>query len=41
MVDGIDEKIDGVDAKLDGLTKGLPGIVGDVMREVLRERDKT
>jgi hypothetical protein len=43
-LDGVDlkslaRKVDGLDKKFDGLTKNLPGIVGDVMREVLRERD--
>src|ERR1700722_14447612 len=42
--DGVDLKslarrVDGLDKKFDGLTKNLPGIVGEVMREVLRERD--
>ncbi len=39
-VDGLDRKVDGLDKKFDGLTKSLPRIVGDVMREVLRERDE-
>jgi len=39
-VDGLDRKVDGLDRKFDGLTKSLPSIVGDVMREVLRERDE-
>jgi predicted nuclease with TOPRIM domain len=34
-VDGLDRKID---SKIDGLTKALPGIVGDAMRDVLREQ---
>ncbi len=43
-LDGVDlkalqRKVDGLDTKVDGLTKDLPRIVGDVMREVLRERD--
>lgn len=37
-VDGLDKKVDGLDRKVDDLTKSLPGIVGDAMREVLRER---
>jgi predicted RNase H-like nuclease (RuvC/YqgF family) len=36
--DRLDNKIDGVDRKVDGLTKALPNIVGDTMREVLREQ---
>jgi len=47
-IDGLDRKIDAkidsldrkFDAKIDGLAKSLPGIVGDAMREVLRERDR-
>jgi tetrahydromethanopterin S-methyltransferase subunit G len=43
-LDGVDlkslaRKVDGLDKKFDGLTKSLPNIVGEVMREVLRERD--
>ena len=38
--DGLDRKIDSVERKVDGLTKDLPKIVGEVMRDVLRERDK-
>ena len=42
-VDGLDSKIDGVESRLDNrigsLERSLPKIVGDVMREVLRERD--
>jgi hypothetical protein len=43
-LDGVDlkglvRKVDGLDRKVDGLTENLPRIVGDVMREVLRERD--
>jgi hypothetical protein len=43
-LDGVDlkdlaRKVDGLDKKFDSLTKSLPSIVGDVMREVLRERD--
>jgi tetrahydromethanopterin S-methyltransferase subunit G len=49
-LDGVEEKLDGVDLKglvrkvdsldrkVDDLTRNLPTIVGDVMREVLRER---
>jgi len=35
----VEAKVDIVDAKVGSLTKTLPQIVGDVMREVLRERD--
>jgi uncharacterized protein YoxC len=39
-VDGLEQKVDGLEQKVDGLSKELPTIVGDVMREVLRERDR-
>jgi uncharacterized protein YoxC len=44
-VDGVDQRLDGVDLKglvrkVDDLSKNLPKIVGDVMRDVLRERDE-
>jgi hypothetical protein len=35
--DGVDRKLDGLDRKIDGLAKALPGIVGNEMREALRE----
>jgi tetrahydromethanopterin S-methyltransferase subunit G len=43
-LDGVDlkglvRKVDGLDRKVDDLTRNLPSIVGEVMREVLRERD--
>jgi hypothetical protein len=38
--DGLERKVDGVERKVDGLTKDLPKIVGEVMHDVLRERDK-
>jgi hypothetical protein len=38
-VDGLDRKVDGLDRKLNEFTKSLPSIVGNVMREVFRERD--
>jgi uncharacterized protein YoxC len=43
-LDGVDlkglvRKVDSLDRKVDDLTRNLPTIVGDVMREVLRERD--
>ena len=44
-VDGLDRKIDSradsldrkIDTKVDGLAKALPGIVGDELRQALRE----
>jgi|SRR5882724_11522789 len=46
--DKVDGRLDKVDGRLDHVEKGIkdlrhdmPGIVGDAMREVLRERDKT
>jgi hypothetical protein len=43
-LDGVDlkglvRKVDGLDRKVDDLTRSLPSIVGEVMREVLRERN--
>ena len=38
-VDGLERKVDGLGGKVDGLVRDLPTIVGDVMRDVLRERD--
>ena len=38
--DGLERKVDGLERKVDGLTKDLPKIVGEVMRDVLREHDK-
>src|SRR6266702_1651127 len=45
-VDGLEQKIGGFEQefgglsqKVDGLARSLPKIIGDVMREVLRERD--
>jgi len=35
-----DARFDSVERKLDGLIKNLPGIVRDVMREVLGERGR-
>jgi hypothetical protein len=34
----VEEKVDSLDRKVDGLVRKLPRIVGDTMREVLRER---
>jgi uncharacterized protein YoxC len=39
-VDGLERKFDGLERKFDGLTKNLPKIVGEVMRDVLDERDR-
>ena len=38
--DGLEMKFEGLDKKVDGLVKTLPAIVGEVMRDVLRERDR-
>jgi uncharacterized protein YoxC len=38
-VDGLDTTVRGLGNKVDDLSKSLPKIVGDVMREVFRERD--
>ena len=38
--DGLERKFDGLGRKVDGLTKSLPEIVGEVMREVLDERER-
>jgi uncharacterized protein YoxC len=47
-VDGLDEKfvaldskVDRLDQKVDGWTWSLPTMIGEVMREVMRERDKS
>jgi archaellum component FlaC len=46
--DKVDGRLDNVEGRLDRVEKGvkdlrhdMPGIVGDAMREVLHERDKT
>jgi predicted nucleic acid-binding Zn-ribbon protein len=39
-VDGLERKFDGLERKFDGLSKNLPKIVGEVMRDVLDERDR-
>jgi uncharacterized protein YoxC len=39
-VDGLERKVDGLGRKVDGLSKSLPEIVGEVMREVLDERER-
>jgi hypothetical protein len=38
--DGLGRKFDGFDRTVDGLSKSLPQIVGEVMREVLDERER-
>ena len=40
-VDALDRKVDALDRKVDGLVKTLPEIVGEAMRDVLRERGGT
>ena len=37
--DQVDKRFDQLDKKFDGLEKSLPSIVGEVIREVLRDRD--
>jgi chromosome segregation ATPase len=37
--DGLERKFGGLERQMDGLRKDLPKIVGDVMRDVLQERD--
>jgi uncharacterized protein YoxC len=39
-LDRVEQKLDGVERKVDGLNKNLPKIVGEVMRDVLDERDR-
>jgi uncharacterized protein YoxC len=36
-VDGVDRKVDGVGAKVDGLARNLSTIVGEAVRDALRE----
>jgi len=36
-LDRLEVKVDGLDQKVDALMKNLPGMIGDVMREVMRE----
>ena len=38
-VDGLESKVSGVDQKVDDLARSLPNIVGEAVREVLRERE--
>jgi hypothetical protein len=39
-LDGVERKFDGLGRKVDGWSKSLPQIVGEVMREVLDERER-
>lgn len=39
-LDGVAGKFGGLERKVDGLTKSLPEMIGEVMREVLDERDR-
>jgi uncharacterized protein YoxC len=38
-LDRVEQKVDGLTHSVGGLQRDLPKVVGDVMREVLRERD--
>jgi tetrahydromethanopterin S-methyltransferase subunit G len=38
--DGLERRVGGLERDMGGLRKDLPKIVGDVMREVLQERDR-
>jgi len=38
-VDGLDRKVDSLDRTVKDLARNLPGIVGDAVREVMRQRD--
>jgi uncharacterized protein YoxC len=37
--DSLEHKVGGLERQMDGLRKDLPKIVGDVMRDVLQERE--
>jgi hypothetical protein len=39
-LDRLEGKFDGLERKFDGLSKNLPKIVGEVMRDVLDERER-
>lgn len=39
-VDGLDRKVDNLDRKVADLAKGLSSIVGEAVREAMRERNK-
>ena len=38
-LDRVETRLDRVEQKVDSLARNLPTVVGEVMREVLRERD--
>jgi hypothetical protein len=38
-LDRVELKLDGLERKFDGLNRNLPKIIGEVMRDVLDERD--
>ena len=38
--DGLERRVGGLERDMGGLRKDLPKIVGDVMRELLQERDR-
>ena len=38
-LDRVEQKLDGLERQFDGLNRSLPKIVGEVMRDVLDERD--
>jgi uncharacterized protein YoxC len=38
-LDRVESKVDGLDRKVDSLVNNLPAIVGQVVRDALRERD--
>src|SRR6266550_1351688 len=38
--DNLERRFDGLERQVDGLRKEIPTIVGDVMRDVMQERDK-
>jgi hypothetical protein len=38
-LDRVEQKLDGLERQCDGLNRNLPKIVGEVMRDVLDERD--
>jgi uncharacterized protein YoxC len=38
-LDRVEQKLDGLERQFDGLNRNLPKIVGEVMRDVLDERD--
>ncbi len=39
-LDRVETRLDRVETKIDGLERNLPKIVGDAMREVLRDLDR-